>query len=85
MLVLLNSRVAQWNLTPPALTDPYRVRPGFNAVLKNGNHLSARSDHNRTIDKTLNFRGESHDKGLPEDADVKASEGVLYSWEAFFV
>jgi len=24
---------------------------------------------------TLNFRGESHDKGLPENADAKASEG----------
>jgi len=27
---------------------------------------------------TLNYRGESHDKGLPKDADVKASEGVFY-------
>jgi hypothetical protein len=27
----------------------------------------------------------SHDKGLPEDAGVKASEGVLYPLEAFFV
>jgi hypothetical protein len=32
---------------------------------------------------TLNFRGESHDKGFAEDAYVKASEGVLCPLEAF--
>jgi hypothetical protein len=26
---------------------------------------------------TLNLRGESHDKGLPENADVKASRGLM--------
>jgi len=34
---------------------------------------------------TLNFRGESHDKGLPKDANVKASEGVLCPLEAFLL
>jgi hypothetical protein len=27
----------------------------------------------------LNFRGESHDQRLPEDADATSSEGVLYA------
>jgi hypothetical protein len=40
-------------------------------ILKNHLHL------------TLNFREESYDKGLSEDADVKASEGVLCPFEAF--
>ena len=33
---------------------------------------------------TLNFPGENLDKGSPEDADLKASEGVLYPLETFF-
>ncbi len=32
---------------------------------------------------TPNFRGESHDKGFPEDADTNASGGGLYHSEAF--
>jgi len=34
---------------------------------------------------TLNFLGESHEKGEPEDADMKASWGVLRPLEAFFL
>jgi len=34
---------------------------------------------------TLNLRGESHEKGYAEDADTKASGGVLGPLEAFCV
>jgi hypothetical protein len=33
---------------------------------------------------TLNLRGKSHVKGLPEDADVKAYEGFLCPLVGFF-
>jgi hypothetical protein len=33
----------------------------------------------------LNFHGESHEKGLPKDAHVKASGGVLCPLEAFIL
>jgi hypothetical protein len=33
----------------------------------------------------LNHRGECHDKGLPENADVKASEGVLCPFEVLLI
>ena len=32
---------------------------------------------------TLNFRGENYAKGLPEDAEVKSSEGVYALWRLF--
>ena len=32
---------------------------------------------------TLNIRGESHDKGLPEDAIIKASKGLYTLWGFF--
>ena len=32
----------------------------------------------------LNLHGENHEKGLPEDADVNFSEGVLHPLEVFY-
>ena len=32
---------------------------------------------------TFNLHGESHDKGLSENADVKASKGIMCPLEAF--
>jgi hypothetical protein len=46
-------------------------------------HLLLATFKNQSL-LTLNFRGESHDKGFSEDADVRATEGVC-PLEACFV
>jgi hypothetical protein len=46
-------------------------------------HLLLATFKNQSL-LTLNLRGESHEKGLPEDANMRASEGILYPFEALF-
>jgi len=47
-------------------------------------HLLLATFKNQSL-LAFNLRGESHEKGLPEDAMTKASEGVLYLLESYFV
>ena len=47
-------------------------------------HLLLATFKNR-LTFNLQLHEESHEKGLPEDADVRASEGVLYPLEVFLL
>ena len=51
-----------------------------NVEMEKHNYIRYIKNHSLS---TFNFCGESHDKGLPEGVNMKASEGVLFPLKAF--
>jgi hypothetical protein len=68
------------NANSPLISESCSER----SLVLNSNSLTV-SNIQKSVNVILNLRGECHGKELPENADAKASMGVLFPLEAFFL